>query len=53
LYGRDLLLRSSYTQQGVRLNFTFSGTVGADGQTMDGKVHLGEYGAAEWTATRV
>jgi hypothetical protein len=52
LHGRDLLLRSSYTQKGVRLNFTFSGTVGADEQTMDGKVHLGEYGAAEWKATR-
>ena len=52
LHGRDLLLRSSYTQQGVRLNFTFSGTVGADGKAIEGKAHLGEYGTAGWTATR-
>ena len=32
LRGRDLVLRSSYTQQGVRLNFTFTGTVSDDGK---------------------
>jgi uncharacterized pyridoxal phosphate-dependent enzyme len=52
LHGRDIVLRSSYTQQGVRLNFTFSGTVGADGKTMQGKASLGEYGTAGWSATR-
>ncbi len=50
LHGRDLLLRSSYTQQGVRLNFTFTGTVSAD--SMEVTVSLGEYGTASWTAKR-
>lgn len=52
LRGRDIVLRSSYTQQGVRLNFTFKGTVSADGKMLEGKVALGEYGEAEWKATR-
>ena len=43
LRGRDLVLRSSYTQQGVRLNFTFTGTVSADGNALEGTVSLGEY----------
>ncbi len=51
LRGRDLVLRSSYTQQGVRLNFTFRGTVSGDGKMLEGKVALGEYGEAEWKAT--
>jgi D-glucosaminate-6-phosphate ammonia-lyase len=50
LHGRDILLRSSYTQQGVRLNFTFMGTVSAD--SMQGGVSVGEYGTAQWTAKR-
>ena len=50
LYGTDILLRSSYTQQGVRLNFTFTGTV--KGDAMEGSVSLGEYGTAAWTARR-
>ncbi len=50
LYGRDIVLRSSYTLQGVRLNFTYTGTV--DGDTMQGKVSLGEDGTADWKATR-
>jgi hypothetical protein len=49
-HGRDVLLRSSYTQQGVRLNFTFTGTVSAD--AMEGKVSVGEYGTADWKAQR-
>ena len=52
LRGRDLVLRSSYTQQGARLNFTFRGTVSGDGKAIEGKVALGEYGEAEWKATR-
>ena len=52
LDGRDIVLRSSYTEQGVRLNFTFRGTVSADRKTMEGKAHLGEYGTAEWKGTR-
>jgi D-glucosaminate-6-phosphate ammonia-lyase len=47
---KTILVRSSYTREGVRLNFTFSGTVSND--TMQGEVHLGEYGMAEWTAKR-
>jgi D-glucosaminate-6-phosphate ammonia-lyase len=50
LHGRDIVLRSSYTQQGVRLNFTFTGTVSAD--SMEGSVSLGEYGTATWNAKR-
>lgn len=50
LYGTDILLRTSYTEQGVRLNFTFTGTI--TGDSMEGKVALGEYGTADWQATR-
>jgi len=49
--GRDVVLRSSYTRQGVRLNFTFRGTW--QGDRMSGEVHLGEYGSASWVATRI
>jgi uncharacterized pyridoxal phosphate-dependent enzyme len=50
LHAQDIVLRSSYTEQGVRLNFTFTGTVASD--TMGGSISLGEYGTAEWKATR-
>lgn len=50
LYGSDILIRSSYTRTGVRLNFTFTGEVRGD--TMEGQVSMGEYGMAEWKATR-
>jgi D-glucosaminate-6-phosphate ammonia-lyase len=50
VHGRDLLLRSSYTQNGVRLNYTFMGTASAD--AIEGQVGLGEYGTATWTAVR-
>ena len=50
LYDRDILVRSSCTQDGVRINFTFTGVV--NGDTMGGKVSLSEYGPAEWTAKR-
>jgi uncharacterized pyridoxal phosphate-dependent enzyme len=52
LHGRDVVLRSSYTENGVRLNFTFTGTA-ADAASMAGDLHLGEYGAARWSARRV
>ena len=48
--GKDVLLRSSYTGQGVRLNFEFTGTVSDN--TMRGEVSMGEYGLAEWQAKR-
>ncbi len=50
LHGNDVLIYSSYTLEGVRLNFQFTGTV-SEG-TMKGRVSLGEYGMADWTATR-
>jgi uncharacterized pyridoxal phosphate-dependent enzyme len=50
LHGEDLLVRSSYTDRGVRLNFTFTGKVSGD--TMAGTVSMGEYGVAPWTASR-
>ena len=50
LYGNDILIRSSYTSQGVRLNFQFTGVVSKD--NMDGIMSLGEYGRAEWKAKR-
>lgn len=50
LHGTDVLLRSSYTENGVRLNYTFTGVTTAD--TMKGEVGLGEYGTATWTAVR-
>lgn len=48
--GHTVLLRSAYSKQGVRLNFTFTGTV--DKGTIHGEAHLGEYGTAIWKATR-
>lgn len=48
LSGEDILVRSSYTKQGVRLNFEFTGRVSRD--AMAGTVSMGEYGMAEWTA---
>jgi hypothetical protein len=50
LHGNDVLIRSSYTKDGVRINYTFTGTV--QGNTMQGKVSLSEYGDAEWSAQR-
>lgn len=50
LYGNDIQFRSSYTRQGMRINYTFTGMV--DGDTMEGQVSLGEYGMADWKAKR-
>lgn len=50
LHGSDILVRSSYTGQGVRLNFEFTGTV--NGDAMEGQVSLSEYGMAAWKAMR-
>ena len=50
LHGDDLMIRSSYTERGVRLNFTFTGTVRSD--SMAGTVSMGEYGVADWRAAR-
>jgi D-glucosaminate-6-phosphate ammonia-lyase len=50
LHGNTVLLRSSYTKEGVRINYAFTGVV--DGDTMHGEVSLSEYGNCEWTASR-
>ena len=50
IYGEDILIRSSYTDNGVRLNFEFVGSVSA--AKMAGEVSLGEYGSATWEAVR-
>ncbi|MCB0689876.1 MAG: aminotransferase class V-fold PLP-dependent enzyme [Saprospiraceae bacterium] len=48
--GNNILVRSSYTDHGVRLNFEFTGTVSEN--KMEGQVSLGEYGLARWKAVR-
>jgi L-seryl-tRNA(Ser) seleniumtransferase len=50
LDGSNVVIRSSYTQHGARLNFTFTGT--ADGDRMQGPLLVGEYGSGHWTAKR-
>lgn len=50
IHGKIISMRSSYTKDGVRINYTFTGST--DGKTMQGKVSLSEYGDAEWTARR-
>jgi len=42
--------RSSHQAEGTRLFYEFTGTV--EGDTMGGKVNLGEYGEASWKAQR-
>jgi len=48
--GNKVRFRSSHHIQGTNLHYSFEGTV--DGSTMSGTVALGEYGAAQFTATR-
>lgn len=50
IHDREVLLRSSYTQRGVRLNFEFQGVV--SGGVMQGRAAMGEYGMADWKAHR-
>ena len=50
VYGKDVLMRSSYTLEGMRINIEFTGT--ADGESMEGGASLSEYGTAEWKAKR-
>jgi hypothetical protein len=50
LHGNDILIRSSYTRQGMRLNFTFTGKV--NNEAIEGEVNMGEYGMAQWKAKR-
>jgi uncharacterized pyridoxal phosphate-dependent enzyme len=48
--GNQVQLSSRHAIQGTVLEYVFSGHV--EGDTMQGTVSLGEYGAAEWTAKR-
>jgi uncharacterized pyridoxal phosphate-dependent enzyme len=48
--GASVVLRSSYTQHGARLNYTFRGTV--DNGRMRGGLLVGEYGEGKWSAKR-
>lgn len=50
LHGNEILMRSSYTLQGMRINYQFTGIV--NGDTMEGTVSLSEYGTASWKAKR-
>lgn len=50
VHGREILFRSSYTEDGHRLNYEFTGL--AENGRMGGRVHMGEYGTAEWSARR-
>ncbi len=50
IYGPEILVRSAYSLQGVRINYTFTGTV--NGDSMEGRVSMGEYGMADWKAKR-
>lgn len=49
--GSSICLRSSLPIQGTRLSYQFDGTI--TGKTMEGTLHLGEYGAARWAARRL
>jgi uncharacterized pyridoxal phosphate-dependent enzyme len=50
LHGNNVVIRSSYTKEGVRINYFFTGVV--DGNAMHGEVSLSEYGNCEWSASR-
>ncbi len=46
----EVHFRSSHKIEGTRLSYEFTGKV--DGDTMEGRVNLDEYGEARWTAKR-
>ncbi len=48
--GRDVVIRSVERRPGSSVTFTFAGTV--EGDTMSGRIHLGEYLEATFTARR-
>jgi seryl-tRNA(Sec) selenium transferase len=50
LDGANVVMRSSYTQHGARLNYTFRGTV--ENGRMQGGLLVGEYGEGRWSARR-
>jgi hypothetical protein len=50
IHGNEVLIRSSYSAGGARINYTFTGTV--NGDIMEGDLSLSEYGKARWKARR-
>jgi len=46
----EVRFRSSHKYEGTRLSYDFTGKV--EGDTMEGRVNLDEYGEARWTARR-
>ena len=48
--GSEIVVRSSYTQHGARLNYTFRGM--AQAKQMEGSLLVGEYGTGRWSAKR-
>jgi hypothetical protein len=50
VHGDQVELRSAMEVPGNPVNWTFTGKV--EGNAMSGKADMGEYGAANWTATR-
>jgi uncharacterized pyridoxal phosphate-dependent enzyme len=50
MHAREITFQSAHRFEGTVLEYEFHGTV--DGDSMTGKVRMGEYGVAEWTARR-
>lgn len=50
VHGNEIKLRSNMKVSGYAVEWNFAGTVAGD--SMSGKVELGEYGAADWSARR-
>ena len=48
--GNQIRMRSSLPIQGTRLGYRFEGTI--EDKAMQGKLDLGEYGTAQWTARK-
>jgi L-seryl-tRNA(Ser) seleniumtransferase len=48
--GNELQFRTVHRYEGTHLSYAFTGKV--EGDTIEGKVGLGEYGEAKWTAKR-
>jgi D-glucosaminate-6-phosphate ammonia-lyase len=51
IFGNKILFRSAFTENGVRLDFEFTGEVAGE-DSMGGVLSLSEYGNAKWKASR-
>ncbi|WP_321470034.1 aminotransferase class V-fold PLP-dependent enzyme [uncultured Paludibaculum sp.] len=49
--GGSVRFRSSHRYEGTHLRYEFEGKL--EGDTLRGEVHMGEYGTAQWTASRI